>query len=100
MADLIKNRTETPRQHSILASFLLHLVPGILILAGIFLFSQPFVVSRFRVDTRLAPLFGYLLAILFVLIPVQFRLSRNRPASVSLLGLMQILPEVTFQEHR
>jgi len=71
MADLIKNRTETPRQHSILASFLLHLVPGILILAGIFLFSQPFVVSRFRVDTRLAPLFGYLLAILFVLIPVQ-----------------------------
>jgi len=30
----------------------------------------------------------------------QFRLSRNRPASVSLLGLMQILPEVTFQEHR
>ena len=31
---------------------------------------------------------------------LQFRLSRNRPASVSLLGLMQILPEVTFQEHR
>jgi membrane protease YdiL (CAAX protease family) len=71
MTQPINTPTEAPRQHSIYASLLLHSVPGIITLAGIFLFSQQFVVSRFGVDQRLAPLFGYLLAILVGIVFLQ-----------------------------
>jgi membrane protease YdiL (CAAX protease family) len=61
----------TPKQHSALGSLLLHLVPGVFILVGIFVFSQPFFVNLFGIEERLAPLLGYLMALLFGLIPVQ-----------------------------
>ena len=58
-------------QHSVPNSTLLHLIPGIIILGGIFLFSQPFFCDIFGFDTRFGPLFGWLMSILFCLIPIQ-----------------------------
>ena len=60
-----------PLQHSVLKSILLHLMPGILITVFIFIFSNPFFTELFGLDQRLGPLVGFLMAILFVLIPVQ-----------------------------
>jgi len=62
---LIKN------QHSVLKSILLHLIPGIIVLGGIFLFSQPIFCEILGFDPRFGPLLGWLMSILFCLIPVQ-----------------------------
>jgi membrane protease YdiL (CAAX protease family) len=59
------------KQHSPTVSFLFHLVPGLPILAGIFLFSQPSFVGLFGLDLQLGPLVGYLTSIFAFLILVQ-----------------------------
>ncbi len=58
------------KQHSALKSILLHLFPGIFILALIFLFSNPFFTNLFGFDSNLSPILGYLMAILFGVIPI------------------------------
>jgi len=60
-----------PRQHNILISILLHLVPGIIIFVFLFLFSNTFFTELFGLDNELGPVTGYLLSILFGLIPFQ-----------------------------
>jgi membrane protease YdiL (CAAX protease family) len=52
-------------------SIALHLIPGILILIGIFFFSQQVFCLILGVHPALGPLVGYLLSILCVLIPVE-----------------------------
>ena len=67
----MENTRNEARQHSLPASLALHLLPGVAILIGIYLFSRPARVSRFGVDERLGPLFGYLLSLLIFLVPLQ-----------------------------
>ena len=57
-------------QHNVLTSILLHLIPGIIILGGIFLFYQPLFCNLLGFDTRFGPLLGWLMSLTFCLIPV------------------------------
>ena len=58
-------------QHSAIKSILLHLIPGIPIIAGLFLFSLPFFPRLFGIDIELRVIFGFTLSILITLIPVE-----------------------------
>jgi uncharacterized protein len=91
------------RQHSIIHSLLLHLVPGLFILAGIFIFSQPFFTRTFGLDTRLGPLFGYLAALLFGLIPVQIGIllfaGKKLHGRLSLKGIIGYLDKSPFKQY-
>jgi membrane protease YdiL (CAAX protease family) len=60
-----------PKQHHAFISILLHLIPGIVILAFIFLFSGTYFTELLGVDEELGPVVGYLSAIIFGLIPFQ-----------------------------
>ena len=62
------------RQHTALQSILLHLLPGVVILAAIFLFSNPFFTRLLGLEEKLAPIVGYLLALLLGMLPVQLLL--------------------------
>lgn len=59
------------KQHSPIQSILLHLLPGIPVLVSILIFSQPFFSNMLGIDERLGPVLGFLLGILFGLLPVQ-----------------------------
>lgn len=59
------------KQHTPIKSILLHLLPGVVILVLILVFSQPAFSRALGVDERLSPVVGYLLALLFGLLPVQ-----------------------------
>lgn len=63
---------ESIPQHSIRYTVVLHLFPGILILIGIFTFSQPIFAKILGIEQELSPVVGYLMAFLFVLIPIEF----------------------------
>ncbi len=58
-------------QHSAVKSILLHLVPGIFIIAGIFIFSLPLFTAILGVDPALGPVVGFILSVIFMLILVQ-----------------------------
>jgi uncharacterized protein len=65
------NQMHDIKQHTALQSVLLHLMPGVVILASIFIFSSPLFPRLFGLDEKLGPIVGYLLGILVGLIPVQ-----------------------------
>lgn len=87
-----KNNLNIGNQHSIINSILLHLIQGLFILGGIFLFSQPIFCDIFGIDTRLGPVLGFLMAILFGLIPVQlgilFYVSKKQNNTFNLKGVI------------
>ena len=58
-------------QHSAIISILLHLVPGIPIIAGLFLFSLPFFSKLLGIAVELRVFLGLTLSILVMLIPVE-----------------------------
>jgi len=58
-------------QQPAMTSILLHLIPGIPIIAGLFLFSLPFFSRVIGMDIELRVVFGFTLSILVTLIPVQ-----------------------------
>jgi len=59
------------KQHSIIKSILLHLLPGVFVLVSIFIFSAPAVTGLLGFDSRLKQVVGYLFGILVGLIPIQ-----------------------------
>lgn len=59
------------KQHSAIESIFLHLFPGVIILITILIFSHPFFSTSLGIDPGLSPIVGYLLGILFGLLPVQ-----------------------------
>lgn len=63
--------TTNTRQHTATESILLHLIPGAILVACIFAFSNRNLTEILGVDERLAPVVGYLCAILTGLMPVQ-----------------------------
>jgi len=62
------------KQHSAFQSILYHLLPGVVVLLLILLFSQPVFSNLFGLDERLSPVLGFLLGLLFGLFPVQLGL--------------------------
>lgn len=62
---------DAAKQHSPIKSLFLHLLPGLIFLVSIFIFSHPAFSKILGIDERLSPVTGYLLAILFGLIPIQ-----------------------------
>lgn len=52
-------------------SILLHLLPGLILLVSILIFSQPYFSQVLGIDAKLSPVLGYLLGLLFGLLPVQ-----------------------------
>lgn len=59
------------RQHSPVQSILFHLLPGLAVLVSILVFSQPFFSRVIGLDEKLSPVLGYLMSLLFGLLPVQ-----------------------------
>lgn len=59
------------KQHSLLTSVLLHLLPGASVLIAILAFSHPSLARTLGFDPRLSPVLGYLLGLLVGLLPVQ-----------------------------
>lgn len=59
------------KQHNVFTSILLHLIPGGIILAFIFLFSSSSVTKLLGIDEKLGPIVGYIASIMFGLIPFQ-----------------------------
>jgi len=59
------------KQHSVIKSIFLHLLPGIFVLVSIFIFSTPAITGLLGFDIRLKPVIGYLFGILVGLIPIQ-----------------------------
>ncbi|PWI49290.1 hypothetical protein CEE45_01785 [Candidatus Heimdallarchaeota archaeon B3_Heim] len=58
-------------QHTVLKSLLLHLLPGIPILIGLFFFSLPVFSEVLGIDVELKVILGLNLACLFTLVPLQ-----------------------------
>jgi len=65
------------KQHKPLQSILLHLLPGVVVLFSILIFSQPLFSKLLGIDERLSPVLGFLLGILFGLLPVQLGILIN-----------------------
>lgn len=59
------------KQHRPAQSILLHLLPGLIVFSSIVFFSRPYFPRMLGVDGRLSPVVGYLLGLLFGLLPVQ-----------------------------
>ncbi len=80
------------QQHSAIRSILLHLIPGIPIIAGLFLFSLPFFPGSLGIDIELRVVFGFTLSILIALIPVElgilFYAGKKLNGRLSLKGVV------------
>ena len=59
------------KQHSVLTSILLHLLPGLPILGGMFLFARPAFTNFFGLDENLGPLLAFPMSVAIFLIPIQ-----------------------------
>ncbi len=80
------------QQHSAIRSILLHLIPGIPIIAGLFIFSLPFFPGSLGIDIELRVVFGFTLSLLIALIPVQlgilFYAGKKLNGRLSLKGVV------------
>ena len=96
-------KSELYQQHSALNSILLHLVPGIFILIGIFLFSIPVFATLLGMDTRMGPLVGFLLSVLLILIPLQVCIllyeGRKLNGNLSLKGVIGYTEKSPLKEY-
>jgi len=91
------------KQHSMLKSILHHLVPGIFILIGVFLFSNPIFPALLGIDTALAPFLGLILSGLFILIPIEIGIllyeGRKSNAKISLKGVIGYTKKSSIKEY-
>ncbi len=80
------------KQHSAIKSILLHLIPGIPIIAGLFLFSLSFFSKLLGIAVELRVFLGFTLSILITLIPVQlgilFYTGKKLNGKLSLKGVV------------
>ncbi len=80
------------QRHSATRSVFLHLIPGIPIIAGLFIFSLPFFPRFFGIDIELRVVFGMTLSILIALIPVElgilFYAGKKLNGKLSLKGVV------------
>jgi membrane protease YdiL (CAAX protease family) len=85
------------KQHSLFTSLLLHLLPGIPIIAGMFLFAKPVFTNYFGLNENLGPLLGFLMSVAIFLIPVQ--LGILLVASKMETGKIDIRAVINYTEH-
>ena len=94
---------ENIQQHSTIVSILLHLVPGIPILLGIFLFSIPVFSEILGIDIKLKAMVGICLSILFMLIPLQlgilFYEGKKRNGRFSLKGIIRYTERSSLKDY-
>lgn len=88
----MEEKSKLIQQHSALKSILLHLVPGIFILIGIFLFSIPVFPTLLGIDTAMGPMVGFLLSALIILVPIQISIllyeGKRLNGKISLKGVI------------
>jgi membrane protease YdiL (CAAX protease family) len=77
-------------QRSIRFLIILHLFPGIILLLGIIVFSQPLVYNIFGIHPKFGPLFGYVIATPLLLIELGwlFYEGRQENSNFSLKGII------------
>lgn len=85
------------KQHTLFTSVLLHLLPGIPIIAGMFLFSKPIFTSYFGINENLGPMLGFLMSVAIFLIPVQLGILLI--ASKLETGKTNIRAVINFTDH-
>jgi len=91
------------RQHSATKSILLHLIPGIPIIAGLFLFSLPFFSKLLGIAVELRVFLGLTLSILIILIPVElgilFYAGRKLTGKYSLKGVVSFTEKSSLKSY-
>ncbi|NVM34912.1 MAG: CPBP family intramembrane metalloprotease [Candidatus Lokiarchaeota archaeon] len=99
----MEEKSELIEQHSVLKSVLLHLVPGIPILLGIFLFSLPVFTTSLGIATELRSLVGLILSAIFMLIVIQliilFYEGRKLNNKISLKGVIGYTEKSSIKEY-
>jgi uncharacterized protein len=90
-------------QHTPIKSVLLHLLPGIIILVMILVFSHPIFTKILGIDERLSPVLGFLLSILFGLLPVQIGIlliaSKNETGKYSIRRIIKYLEKSRVKDY-
>jgi len=90
-------------QHSAIKSILLHLIPGIPIIAGGFLFSQPVFSRMLGIAEELRVMAGFTLSLLITLIPLQlgFLLYQGKKLNGrwSLRGIIGYMEKSSWKEY-
>ncbi len=91
------------KQHTPLQSILLHLLPGVVVLFSILIFSQPLYSKLLGIDERLSPVLGFLLGILFGLLPVQLGLlllaGKNETGKYSIRKIIKYTEKGTLKDY-
>ena len=91
------------QQHSATKSILLHLLPGIPILIGLVLFSNPFFSNLLGIAVELKLLVGLSLTILFILAPVQLGIllyeGKKLNGKLSLKGVIKYTTKNTLKDY-
>ena len=99
----MEEQSELIEQHSTLKSVLLHLLPGIPVLLGIFLFSLPVFTNFLGIAAELEPLVGFILSALFLLIPllmgILFYEGRKLNNKFSLKGVIRYTEKSSKKEY-
>ena len=91
------------KQHTPIKSILLHLLPGVVVFISILIFSQPFFSELMGVDERLSPILGFLLGILFGLLPVQLGIllfaGKNETGEYSIRKIIKYTEKSRVKEY-
>jgi len=99
----MEEKSELFKQHSVLKSVLLHLIPGIPILLGIFLFALPVFTSILGIATELGAFVGLTLSIFFVLMPIEIVIllyeGRKLNNKISLKGVIGYTEKSSMKEY-
>ena len=99
----MEENSEPIEQHSVLKSVLLHLIPGIPILGGIFLFSAPVFSDFLGISTELSPLVGFILSVFVMLIPIQLAIllyeGKKLNNKLSLKGVIRYTNKSSLKEY-
>jgi membrane protease YdiL (CAAX protease family) len=91
------------KQHTPMQSILFHLLPGLVILVLILLFSQPYFARVLGIDAKLSPVLGYLLGLLFGLLPVQLAIlliaGRNETGKYTIRKIIRYTQKSRLKEY-
>lgn len=91
------------KQHTPIQSILLHLLPGLIVLVLILIFSHPVFSRVLGIDGRLSPVLSYLLSLLFGLLPVQVGIllfaSRNETGKYVISNIIRYTKKSRLKEY-
>lgn len=100
---IIEVEMNATKQHSILQSVLYHLVPGVLVLVLLLVFSNPFFAKSFGFNVRLAPFVGYLFSLLIGVILAQIGLllfaAKSETGKFDLRGVVKYTEKSPIKQY-